>query len=292
MFNEQPILGLWVTGGFVTPTLHNSLLLMFMRTLLVVPLMASLAQVLYPSSWVEIQKLRQPNQRSLLIQSIAGGTLMFLYLSLLYISLGTIPAGVSMALFFTYPVFTALISWRIFGDRPTLLHCLVMVLVLVGSALTLPHIDAGTNANDWLGIITGLASGASYAVYTIVAQKSFQTFHPVPYTWISFTTTLVLSGLCLVFWPLETTQLPWAALWIGALLSAIVTFGGHLLNNLGIRLIGATTASMIGASNPALTAVLAWFAIQEQISPLQMVGVAVVTLSVLLLSQVRKPAKQ
>jgi drug/metabolite transporter (DMT)-like permease len=36
---------------------------------------------------------------------------------------------------------------------------------------------------------------------------------------------------------------------IRGLLSAIATFVGHLLNNFGIRLIGATSASMIGASN-------------------------------------------
>jgi drug/metabolite transporter (DMT)-like permease len=73
-------------------------------------------------------------------------------------------------------------------------------------------------------------------------------------------------------------------LWIGGFLSALVTFSGHLLNNFGIRLIGATTAAMIGVSNPALTVVLAWLMIQELLNGIQVVGVGIVTLSVALLS--------
>lgn len=88
----------------------------------------------------------------------------------------------------------------------------------------------------------------------------------------------------MLVWSTHEAQLPWLALWIGGLLSAIVTFAGHLMNNLGIRQIGATAASMIGASNPALTVLLAWLTIQETLNGLQLIGVAIVTLSVALLS--------
>jgi drug/metabolite transporter (DMT)-like permease len=68
-------------------------------------------------------------------------------------------------------------------------------------------------------------------------------------------------------------------------LCAIATFIGHLLNNFGICVIGATSASMIGASNPAITVILAWLTIQETLNGLQLVGVVIVTLSVALLSR-------
>jgi drug/metabolite transporter (DMT)-like permease len=42
---------------------------------------------------------------------------------------------------------------------------------------------------------------------------------------------------------------------------------------------------MIGASNPALTVILAWLTIQETLNSLQLVGVVIVTLSVALLSR-------
>ncbi len=142
-----------------------------------------------------------------------------------------------------------------------------------------------SSSNSLIGITTGNACGNAYAFYTVFAQKSFQKLHPVPFTWLSFATTLALSGVSLPLWNAHEVQLSWLPLWIGGLLSVIFTFAGHLMNNYGIRLIGATSASMIGASNPALTVVLAWLIIQETLTSLQVTGVAIVTLSVVLLSR-------
>jgi drug/metabolite transporter (DMT)-like permease len=209
---------------------------------------------------------------------------MFLYLALLYISIGLIPTGIALTLFFTYPMFTALLSWRFFGNRPTLFRWGVMAMILQGSALTMPAVNASISSNTWVGIGLGVASGFTYAFYTVLAQKSFETMHPVPFTWLSFAIALLLSGVSLLLWNLQDAQFPWLALWIGGLLSAIFTFAGHLLNNFGIRLIGAASASIVAATNPALTVVLAWFAIQETLTSTQLLGVLMVTLSVALLS--------
>ena len=256
-----------------------------MRMLLVVPLMALLASTLYPPAWKEIRQLGKLEHRRSLLHSLAGGGLMFLYLALLYVSIGLIPTGIAMTLFFTYPVFTALFSWRLFGHRLSRFRWGVMGLVLLGGALTVPDLQTTADSHSWLGVIFGLTSGVAYALYTVNAQKSFETMHPVPFTWINFATTLGISAVCLLIWQGQNAQLAWLPLWIGGLLSALVTFAAHLLNNFGIRLIGATSAAMIGASNPALTVILAWFAIQERLNGVQLVGVCVATLSIVLLSR-------
>jgi drug/metabolite transporter (DMT)-like permease len=284
LFNQYEVFGVIETGGFVAPTLQNSFLLMFMRMLLVVPLMALFAPQLYSPTWKEIQQLRNPQQRQLLWQSLGAGILMFLYLALLYISIGLISTGIAMTLFFMYPVFTALFSWRWFGSRPTFLRWSIMGAVLLGGFLTIPQTATMMDGDRIMGIVTGIISGITYALYTVVAQKSFEQLHPVPFTWLSFATALVLSGTCFIGWKMYSADLSWYPLWIGGLLSAIVTFAGHLMNNFGIRLIGATTASMIGASNPALTVVLAWLTIQETLNATQIIGVLIVTCSVALLS--------
>lgn len=287
LFNEQMVLGLFKTGGFVTPTLQHSFLLMFMRMLVGVPLMACVAPRLYPLIWQDIWQLKDLKQRTLLLQSIGCGVLMFLYLALLYISIGLIPTGIALTLFFTYPAFTALFSWRCFGDPPTLFRWSIMVIILIGGFLTMPPAGLPVNGNYWVGVIVGVVSGIAYALYTVLAQKSFEQLHPVPFTWISFAITLLLSGLSLLAWNSDNVQIPWLPLWIGGFLSALVTFTAHLVNNFGIRLIGATTASMIGASNPALTVVLAWLTIQETLTGLQVFGMGIVTFGVALLSMER-----
>lgn len=281
LFNAYPLGGAMV-GGFVEPTLPNSFLLLFMRMLLGVPLMALVLTPLYPNLWPDLQRLQKPNHRQELGLALAGGGLMFLYLGLLYVSIGLIPTGIALTLFFSFPVYTALLSWGWFGHRPTAMRWSIMALILLGSSLTVPL--GGEGSMSWLGVILGLASALAYALYTVVAQKAFETYHPLPFTGISFASTLVLSGLCLLIWPVNLQGLDWAGLWIGALLSALATASGHLLNNLGIRWVGATAAAMVGSANPALTAVLAALALQEHLSWVQSFGVVLVTLSVALLS--------
>ncbi|MEB3338461.1 MAG: DMT family transporter [Leptolyngbyaceae bacterium] len=285
LFTEHRVLGLFQLGGFVTPTLPNSFLLLFMRMLWVVPLMAALAPTLHPPIWRDIGRLRQREQRSLLGQAIACGGLMFLYLALLYIAIGMIPTGIALILFFTYPVFTALLSWQLLGDRPTRFSWSIMGLVVLGGALTIPYINTTIHAHTWIGIMTALTSGVTFAGYTVLAQRSFKYLHPVPFTWLSFTITLGLSGVSLLFWNVHQASLDWLPLWIGGLLSALLTFAGHLMNNYGIRLIGATSASMVAATNPALTVLLAWLTIQERLSSLQIAGVVITTFSIALLSR-------
>ncbi len=146
-----------------------------------------------------------------------------------------------------------------------------------------------------------MGAGVTYALYTVNAQSCFDRLHPVPFTWVSFGVTLVLSGLSLVLGPWLIPQwgaspglIPepgaiaagaWTPLWIGALLSSLCTVTAHLLTNLGIRAIGATTAAMVSATNPTLTVLLAWLLLQEQLGGVQLLGVAIVTVSVALLSR-------
>lgn len=283
LFNDFTLWGIWQTGGFVETNLQNSFLLLFLRMGVGVPLMGALASRLYQPTWKELHQLRQPVERPTLGLALAGGGLMFLYLALLYMAIGQVETGVALTLFFTFPVFTALFSWLWFGVQPSRLRWGIMATIFLGSWLTMPQ-GHGVDGVSQVGVMLAIASGVAYALYTVVAQKSFEAMHPVPFTWISFAVTLLLSGLCVLLWHGDLASLDWSPLWIGSLLSAIVTFSGHVLNNLGIRLIGATAASMIGSANPALTVLLAWFAMQETLSIWQLSGVGIVTLSVALLS--------
>ncbi|MGD1701445.1 DMT family transporter [Dapis sp. BLCC M229] len=285
LFNEQIIWGIFETGGFVIPNLQNSFLLMFMRMVLVVPLMASFAAKLYPLTWQDIRALGNNEARPILGRSLLGGVLMFLYLALLYLSIGLIQTGIALTLFFTYPIFTSLFSWVFLGIPPTRFRWMIMVVVLVGTFLTIPYTQTTSDSYNGIGVIFGIASGLTYALYTVNAQKSFEGIHPVPFTWISFATALGLSATSLLIWQGDNSDLNWTPMWVGGFFSAIVTLSGHLMFNYGIKLIGATTAATISATNPCLTAILAWLTIQETINGLQILGIVIVTVGILLLSQ-------
>lgn len=290
LYTPYELFGLLPAGGYVEATLQSSFLLLSMRMIIGVPLMALTSPIIYRPTWKDIALLGRRDRWPDLGLALIGGSLMFLYLALLYLSIGLIPVGVALTLFFTFPVFTALFSWLWFGVRPSRHRIVVMAMILVGSSLSAPP-TGPSETISWLGIGMGVGSGVAYALYTVTAQKSFERFHPFPFTWISFATTLVLSTLLVAIWAGDWSHAAWSALWIGGLLSAIATCVGHVLNNLGIRLIGATTASMLGAVNPALTALLAWIALQEQLSWIQATGVVLVTLCVALLGRESHPQK-
>ncbi|MEM1278559.1 MAG: DMT family transporter [Cyanobacteria bacterium P01_H01_bin.152] len=280
LFAEQTLLGVGVTGGFLTPTLHNSFLLLLLRMVLAVPLMGLLTTQLHPAIWRDVRKLAHPSERRALGHAIAGGLLMFTYLALLYVSIGLIATAIALTLFFTFPIFTALLSWRFLGQRPSTLQWSIMACIMLGSALTIPA-EQWTGGGSWVGALLGVASGVAYASYTVNAQKSFDYLHPLTYTWLSFALTLLFSAVGLVVWPIENAQnLAWTPIWMWSLVSGIVTFAGHMLFNSGIKSIGATLASMLGSANPAFTVVLAWVAIQETLATAQLLGVGIVTASV------------
>ncbi|KAF3891245.1 DMT family transporter [Tolypothrix bouteillei VB521301] len=285
LFSEHLVLSFFLLGGYVKPDLQNSFLLMFMRMLLVVPLMAAVAFKLYPSAPQEFQSLFRRERLDVMLQAFGCGVLMFLYIASLYIAIGLIPTGIALTLFFSYPVFTALLSWRFFGDRPTLFRWLVMGIILVGGVLTIPQDRATYSSHSIaIGIFASIMAGVIYAFYNVIAQICLEKFHPAPFTWISFALTLLLSGVSLLFFPPSVTQLDWTPIWIGSIFSGLISFIGHTLNNLGIRTIGANTASIIGSSSPALTALVAWAIIGETLNLIQSVGIGVVTLGIALLS--------
>lgn len=284
LFTQQTLFGIWAIGGFVSSTLSHSLLLLLLRMLWVVPLMAATANRFHGETWRDIRHLRQPRQQQTLWGAVGCGLLMFLYLVLLYIAISLIPTGIAITLFFTYPIFTTLLAWRLVNDTPSLLRWVVIAMTLIGTLLTVPYPYQGDGQHLILGITTGIASGFAYASYTVFAQKTLQHLHPVPFTWISFAMTLGLSALSLAIWHPTAGSLPWGSLLGWSLFSALFTWAGHGLNNWGIQLIGASRAAIIGATNPALTVVLAGLTIQETLNGIQLLGVMVVTVSVALLN--------
>ena len=284
LFAKQHFLGLWDIGGWVSPSLSHSFLLLVLRMVWVVPLMAVIADRLYPPTWREVHQLWQPQRRWVLGRSLGCGFFMFLYLVLLYFSISLIPTSIALTLFFTYPLFTTLLAWRFLNEPPNLLRWGVMALTLLGTLLIIPYHHPLQESLAWLGILLGVVSGIAHAAYIILVQQSVAQLHPVPLTWLNFTMTLLLSGVCLLVWQPPSHQLPWLAIALGSLLSGLFTFVGHVLTNWGILLIGASRTSILSSTNPALTAILAGFTINENLDGWQILGIGIVTLGIVLLS--------
>jgi drug/metabolite transporter (DMT)-like permease len=292
--NPSSILGIFDLGGYIRlNSFGNSLLILWMRMLVVVPLMAFIAPFLHPRTWRDIKTFSLSNDRPLLMTVIGSGFFLFLSQVLIYIAIGQIGPGVAVTILFMYPVITVPLAWFLFGDRPTNLRLGVMVAILMGVVLTaLPKLSnpfGTTNSNVPLGLIAAVISGLAFACYLISMQISFRKLHPVPVSLIQFTSIFVLASLSLIFLPLGVEVMPdmRTGLFIGGVVLGALTLAGYLLNNFGVRFMGAAMASVVASSGPALTAVLAFLITpgpRTALTVVQVIGIIVVTLGVSALS--------
>jgi drug/metabolite transporter (DMT)-like permease len=290
--NPSQVFGLYELGGFISlNSLGNSLLILWMRMLVVVPLMIAVAGFLYPPVWRDIQAFLRFNDRPLLRSVVGSGFFLFLSQVLIYIAIGQIGPGVAVTILFMYPIVTVPLAWVLFGDRPTGLRVGVMLAILSGIILTAFPRLTGTTDISWLGIGTAMASGVAFALYLISMQISFRKLHPIPVSLIQFVTIFVLTSISLIIRPfgMEVEVLPVgrAGLLLGGLVLGALTLAGYLLNNFGVRFMGAARASIIAASGPVLTALLAFLVIPGPgtvLESIQIIGILIVTLGVTALS--------
>ncbi|MBD1836343.1 EamA family transporter [Cyanobacteria bacterium FACHB-472] len=294
---ESNILGTFLLGGFIKLNLGNSLLILWLRMIVVLPLMAIFATGLYPNVWRDIRKfLFDPNRRGLLTV-VGSGFFLFLSQVLIYIAISQIGPGVAVTILFMYPLVTVPLAWLFFGDRPTLLRVGVMIAISVGVILAafpkiFPAGGSGVPGISPVGVGTAAVSGIAFALYLIFMQLGFKRLHPVPVSLIQFSTIFVLSSLSLML-PLPgnfAVQLipdRRFGLIIGGVVLGILTLIGYLLNNFGVRFLGAARASIVASSGPVLTAVLAFVIIpsaQNALQPISITGILLVTLGVFALS--------
>ncbi|OLP20236.1 hypothetical protein BST81_00380 [Leptolyngbya sp. 'hensonii'] len=306
--SNNQLLGLIAMGGYIKPSLGNSLMTLWVRMLVVVPLMIVIAGVLYPPVWKDIKRFLLMRDRRPLFIVAGSGAFLFLSQVLIYIAIPILGPGVAVTILFMYPILTVPLAWVFFGDRPTLLRLGVMAMITAGVVLAaLPKIQRGgapaLQALYGLGLWTAIISGVAFALYLIFMQMGFKKLHPVPVSLVQFTTIFILTSLSLMVdlpSDLKPHVLDLPGFLVSCLVLGVLTLAGYLLNNFGVRYMGAGPASIIASSGPALTAILAFLllpnSINNRIWPIQIIGIILVTLGVTALSFERmknqaKPAK-
>ncbi len=290
LFSRQPVLGFGDWGGWASPSLSHSLLLMEMRMLLMVGLLLAIAPWLYPTTWTELRALWQPECRILLQRTLCTGVLLFLSLAFLYVAISSTTTGIAVTLFFIHPAVTVLLGWLVWGDRPTISRVGVVGIVLVGILFVTPYPGQLSVGTIMLGSGAAIAAGLTFGAHNVVAQSCLRpqngqaACHPIPFSIVNFLVAIVLSTLCLPLLQVTIAPEQWIIVWIATLLCAIATLAAYVLNFYGIRWLGAATTALIGACNPVLTCLLAWLVIGETFGWVQAAGVVLVAVGVASLS--------
>ena len=260
-------------GGILTANFEHTVLFLQIRTLFMTLFLSLLALRFYPKTFTEISqggvRLKFP---------FLSGAIYFVTVILLYLAIGSIPAGIAVTLFFIHPMIAMLLGWR--QGQPNRWRWGILTGVMVGLILVTPQLQGNLSSQFTFGVICALGAGVGFALYAVSAQKALLAFHPISFSIITFCLLFLLASLTVLILQITIARSLWLPVILWSLGSGIITVGGLVFTNLGIRLVGAATATLVGAIEPALTAVVAWLILQESLDLRQIIGIAIVTLSI------------
>jgi len=203
-------------------------------------------------------------------------------------------AAVATVLAYSSAAFTTFLDRRIFGESLGLPKLTAVILCLGGCVLVSGAYDMAEWAVNPLGILTGLLSGLAYAVYSLMgkttANRGDNAWSVLFYTFAFASGFLLLFNIAQalatgshflqdLFW-LRDSASGWGALIFLAVGPTIGGFGFYMLS---MGYLPASVANLIATLEPALTAILAYLLLKEQLTPEQLAGSGLILLGVILL---------
>ncbi|KJS87747.1 MAG: hypothetical protein JM58_03545 [Peptococcaceae bacterium BICA1-8] len=227
----------------------------------------------------------QINWRELKVLAPVGmigslGTVICYNLSLQYI-----PGGIATLLLYTYPVFVAIGTVFIFGQKISSKQMIALACGFLGVALASKIMKiSGTGINN-TGLLLGFLAALSYAILNLLSEKALQKLSPWKVTaFAQFGSTLgiIFINLALPNLILITgiSRVTWFYGGTIAVLCSIIPF---FLLMRGISYIGSSKASIISTAEIPLTLLLVFIFLGEQFTLLQIVGSILIFFSILLL---------
>ena len=209
-------------------------------------------------------------------------------------------ASVAVVLLYTSPVFVMLLSALLFRERITARRLIALVLTVAGCAAVAGLFSAGNVSAGNAAVIsprillTGLASGLFYALYTIfgrVALRHYDSLTVTAYTFLFGTAGSVVFGH-----PVEAGR-TFAAhpylIGFGVGIGVVCTVLPYFLYTWGLARMPSGKAAILVAVEPLVGAVLGMTVFGEDHSLPKLIGIALILASILLLgTEKQEPSGQ
>jgi len=205
-------------------------------------------------------------------------------------------AAISTVLVYSSPAFTAVLAWRLWGERLDALKITAVGLSLAGCIFVSGAFDPEVWDVNPAGIILGLISGLLFALYSIFGKEAL---HRGINPWTSLTYTFSAAPVFLLVLLLLSPgdsrhlnlgsfdQLLWLDTWRGlgvvVLLALGPTIGGYGLYSVGMRSLPASVANLLVSTEPIFTTLFAYLFLGERLLPEQMAGSVLIMVGVVLL---------
>ena len=207
----------------------------------------------------------------------------------MFIAFVRIEISLALLVFYLFPAIVAVASVLWFDDRLDTVRWTALAVSMLGLALTLAGAgEVGTL--DPLGIGLAIVAAFAQAFYVLAARHGFPAIPPIEAaaTTMGLATigyvaiAVVIGQVAALGVPLESSDALLAVMAAGLVGAAVPT----LCFITGIRLLGAPRAAILATLEPVVGVALAAWLLDEQPSPLQLIGGGLILAAALLL-QVR-----
>ncbi len=207
---------------------------------------------------------------------------------LLFISFSLIDVGIATTIHFIYPVFVTLGCVIFYKEKLSMQKALALVIATAGIACFFFGVDMsqGLSGGMFLGLVLAIVSGVTYAFYIIYIDKTGLKNQPV--FKITFYVALV-STIAMGIYGTITGELVLSSLtpkaWIlSAVFSILCTVVALSLLQVGIKLVGASTAAIITTLEPITSIVFGVILLGESLTITKIIACSLIMLGVVVLS--------
>ena len=226
-------------------------------------------------------------------RAIVGLGIIGYYLASLFDFFGLqyITAALERLVLFVYPTIVVLISAIWLGRRITPRDVFALVVTYAGVVLVFVNDLATQQGNVVLGTLWVLLSAVCYASYLVMSGQLVMRIGSVRLACYAglVSSVAVLLHFLVVRDAVVLLQQPPAVWWLSLLMATVATVFPVVMMTDGIRRIGSSHASMLGAIGPVSTIALGAVFLGEPITVIQLAGAALVLVGVLAIS-LRRPA--
>ncbi len=226
---------------------------------------------------------------------VAYGFILAAFNALWTLSVALNGAAVSTVLVYSSVAFTAILGWLLLKERMNWVQICVILATIAGCILVAEAYEVSVWQTNLLAIFTGIISGLGFAAYSLMGRSaSRRALNP----WTTLLYTFGFAAIFLLILNLLPVDLPGKSenpaelLWLGRQwdgwgilfsLAAGPTVAGFGFYNISLGYLPSGIANLILTSEPAFTALIAYFFLNERLTGVQILGSLIIISGVVVL---------
>ncbi|AKO92752.1 transporter [Priestia filamentosa] len=200
--------------------------------------------------------------------------------------------SLAVTLLYTGPLFVTILSRLFFKEPLTIRKGWALVLAVTGCAFVVGLLPFGQGSIPMKTLVMGILSGFCYALYSIFSKPITKRYSALTITTYTFFYTSIFMLLTSDIIR-KTDQFQSADVWVAALLLALVaTVAGFAFYTSGLKHLEASKASILATIEPIIAVLTGVLFLGEQLGGWQVLGIALVLYSAILVTQGRSKAKK